>query len=102
MTSFKIGKNAIENWKLFKEDGQKDWWFHLNADSSPYVIVRTEESKLCKEEIKEAALMVKNGSKWKGRGKVKIVYTQISNLKKGKKVGEVFIKSNKKCNYINV
>lgn len=95
---FKVGKNAVDNWKLFKEASQKDWWFHLNSDSSPFVIVKID--KLSKEDIQQAASLVKDNSKRKGKGRVKVVYTQISNLKRGSEVGEVIIKSNKKCRYM--
>ena len=95
---FKLGENARENHRLFDDSLPNDWWFHLDDFPSGHVIV--ESKKLNKDEIIQAALLVKENSKFRNLKKIKVCYLQIKNLKKGKTLGEVILK--KSPNYIKI
>ena len=88
-TIFRLGKNAKENHQLIDDADKNDWWFHLSDYASGHCIV--EKDKLNKEEIIYAAHLVKENSKYNNFKKLKICYTQIKNIKKTKKPGEVII-----------
>jgi len=96
-----LGKNAADNRALFRKASQKDWWFHLDNQPSGHVFLKSPD-ELTKEQVIEAATLVKSTSKAKKSNKVKVVYCRKSNLKLGTSVGEVIIKSHKKCKYIFV
>lgn len=95
------GKNAEDNWKILKEADQNDLWFHLEHDSSPYVILKIDEnvsnnlethsSTLLNDLIYEAALLCKSKSKHKNGRNISIMYTKVKNVKKSDVVGEVNI-----------
>ena len=66
-----------------------------------------DEMKYCediedKTVVYQAAQLVKEKSTVKNFKRVKVIYTQKSNLTKGEKVGEVIIRSNKKCKHVFV
>lgn len=88
-TLFRLGKNAQENHQLIDEADKLDWWFHLSEYASGHCIV--EKENLTKEEIIYAANLIKENSKYNNFKKLKICYTQIKNIKKTKKPGEVII-----------
>lgn len=89
---FKLGKNALDNFKLIDEANDIDdtyWWFHLDRHPSGHCIVHTSE--ITNEMIKYAGQLVKDNSKLRTDKDVKIIYTQIKNIKKNKTIGEVSI-----------
>ena len=95
-----VGKNAIDNWKILDEANIYDTWFHLDKFSSAYVIVNQYIDDMDKETIYKAANLCKEKSKYKNMRNVSIIYTFVKNLKKGSEIGEVIIKSRKKCKKI--
>lgn len=97
-----IGQNAEDNWKILKEAKQNYIWFHLDNLSSPYVILQELIKDSTKDQIYEAALACKENSKYKNIPQVTVIYTEVKNIKKGSKVGQAIIKSNKKCKKIIV
>lgn len=92
-----IGKNKEDNWKIFSEASNTDMWFHLDKFPSCYVVLKGEHSK---ERIQLAAELCKNNTKYRNLKNVAVIYTEISNLKKGTEIGEVIIKNNKKVKKI--
>jgi predicted ribosome quality control (RQC) complex YloA/Tae2 family protein len=89
---YKIGRNAKENFQLIDEANDINdnfWWFHLDDFPSGHCVVFSEE--LNDEIINCACQLVKDNSKLKNENKVKIVYTQIKNVKKTKILGQVLI-----------
>lgn len=97
-----VGTNAKENWKLIDNSDPFDLWFHLDEFPSGHVIIKEKldknkvngiESELIypNQIISLAANHCKSQSKYKDRTKLKIVYTQIAKLKKGKEIGSVII-----------
>ena len=96
-----IGTNAKENWNIIDSSDSFDLWFHVENYPSGHVII--QEQLLSKTEpilypnqiISLAANYCKLQSKLKNKNNVKIVYTEIENIKKGKEVGSVFISKEK-------
>ena len=93
----KIGINAKENWILIDNSYHEDLWFHLDEYPSAHVIISQETNNLdeifySNKIISIASNYCKSNSKnSKNLHKVKIVYTEIKNLKKGKEIGSVII-----------
>lgn len=98
MDQIRLGKNAEDNWKLFREAKQTDYWLHLDKFPSGHAFIESDDQEL----INRAASLVKEHSKVKKLNRIKVVYCRKSNLKLGTSVGEVIIKSHKKCKYIFV
>ena len=91
--TFKLGKNANENFILI-DDADKDyWWVHLSDFPSGHCIINTIE--INKDIIIFAANLVKSYSKLKNMKNVKVTYTQVKNVTKTKIVGMVNITNQK-------
>ena len=86
---FKLGQNAFENHEIIDNSDKSDWWFHLEDYPSGHCVV--ERENLEKEDIIFASTLVKENSKYKNFKKLSICYTQIKNIKKTQKLGEVKI-----------
>ncbi len=100
-----IGENALDNWKILELCDGEDLWMHMDGIPSPYVIIKENPMIKDKDNIKNAInyganLCKENTSKKYITGKLKVVYTEIKNIKKGKKVGEIKINNNPR--YIKV
>ena len=95
--TFKVGKNAKENWKLLEEN-QEYIWFHLNSFPSCYVICCDENPS--KELLLYGAQLCKSNTKYRNLKNVKVNYTKLNNLKKTNEEGSVYIKSNRKVENI--
>jgi hypothetical protein len=88
--TYRLGKNAIENFKLIDDADPDDWWFHLDEHPSGHCII---DSNIINNQMKIfAGNLVKENSKLKNNKNVKIVFTQIKNLVKMKEVGSVLLK----------
>lgn len=98
-TVFKVGKNSKENWELLKEN-RNYMWFHLESFSSCYVICCDENPT--SEMIIYGSELCKMNTKYKNHGKLKVIYTPLNNLKKGKVEGMVIIRNNGKVKNILV
>ncbi len=98
MIKIKYGKNAKENWTLIENASPDDLWFHIDDYPSTHVILEYHESdkiniedyideciKLCVEKTPKIKSYVPKINK------VKVIYTKVENIKKGKSVGEVII-----------
>ena len=108
--TIEVGQNARENWDLIDNSDNNDLWFHLDEYPSAHVILSQNISKLNISELNildypnqiitiasdYCKSYSKNGINLK---KVKIVYTQLKNLKKGKEIGSVIVSE---PNYIYV
>jgi predicted ribosome quality control (RQC) complex YloA/Tae2 family protein len=94
-----IGKSAQENWNLIDSSDDNDLWFHLEDESSPHVILQTNntnKNKISKNVIKACAIYCKQYSKLKSNQNVSIIYTEIKNIKKTNIVGSVITTNIKK------
>ena len=96
----KLGENAKENWELLKNSNQNYWWIHLDAYPSGYVIIEDEDPP--EEVIHDAMLICKDNTKYKKIRNLYFCMTQIKNLKKEEKLGEVSFKSNKKVKKLKI
>jgi len=91
-----IGKSAIENWYIIEKAKSDDLWFHIDNYPSCHVILRTIENiKPSKEIIIRCGLLCKENSKLRNQKNIKIIYTQIKNIKKADIVGSVYTKNTK-------
>ena len=97
--TIKVGKNAVENVKLFDEALQDDLWFHLDSGPSSHVWLHMENGltleniELTKRKslIRECGVYVAENSKCGGRN-VKICYLEKKHLKRDKeKLGTVYL-----------
>lgn len=87
--SYKIGKNAQDNHRLFDEAEDDDIWFHLNDYSSAHMWVKNK--KFSKQELYRLGLVLKTKSKYSKVNGLNIIYTTKKNLKKTEKLGELEI-----------
>ena len=102
-----IGENAKDNTELVKESEQDDIWFHLEKESSPHVILKSNFAN----EIFEQEYLKQVASKlYKYKNKHNcdnVIYTRIKNVKTTKTPGLVetsnttVINYNKLKNYLN-
>lgn len=97
-----VGTNAKENWDLIDKSEPDDLWFHLEDFPSSHVFVREKLSKIStqipnypNQIISIAGDYCKSQSKYNDRTKLKIIYTQISNITKGKTSGSVYVSNSK-------
>lgn len=95
-----IGKNAADNWKIVDEAENRDLWFHVANHPSCHVILKAKDINFYN--INLAAQRCKEHSKLRNLTTVTVMYTTKDNIKKGQNVGEVIIKSNKKCKKVLV
>lgn len=90
-----VGSNAEENWEILSHSRQKHIFFHLASFPSCYVILQTEE-KVGQNILEQCAKICAENTKYKHMSNLRVDCTQVSNVVKGQKVGEVYYKSNKK------
>jgi predicted ribosome quality control (RQC) complex YloA/Tae2 family protein len=87
-----VGKNAKENWNLLDNAEADDIWFHIDNASSPYVILEVKNLDPIPDNIiRECAKICKSLSKDKDVKSVSVIYTLVSNLKKGNSLGSVYL-----------
>lgn len=102
--TIKIGNNAQDNWDLIDESDELDIWFHLDEYPSTHIILKTNGEKLKtidKQIIFICACECKNRTNIKDTkkgDKIKVIYTEIKNIKKGIEVGSVYSKKTKSIN----
>jgi predicted ribosome quality control (RQC) complex YloA/Tae2 family protein len=87
---YRLGRNAKENFKLIDEAIPDDWWVHLGDYPSGHCIINS--NTIDKSMIIFAGNLVKEYSKLNNSKNIKIVYTQIKNIKKTKILGQVIVK----------
>lgn len=102
--TFRLGKNAIENHKLIDDADPNDLWFHLDGFPSGHCILEVNRiNDIDSIDIIYAANLVKSHSKLKNHNKkLKVIYTNVGNLKKGKAKGEVIMLNLKRVKTIMI
>ena len=98
---YKIGTNAAENWGLLAAASQEDYFFHLSAFPSAYVILQ-HRRELTEDMIRTGARLCKEATKYRHYRNLKVDYCPCSNLEKGESMGEVEYKSNRKVGTVKV
>ncbi len=99
-TIIKVGQSAQENWDLIDNSNQNYIWLHLNSFPSCHIVIEDENPTT--ELLLEGARLCKDNTKYRNLKNLKICYTTISNLIKGKEIGSVSYKSNSKVKYIQL
>jgi hypothetical protein len=98
-TIIKLGKNAQENWNLI-ETNENFIWMHLNSFPSGHIIIENENPS--NEMLYICGLHCKENTKYKNLKNLKVCYTTVGNLIKGKEIGSVYFKSKRKVKHIIV
>ena len=101
---FWVGENAQDNWSIIDQAKAKNgtsWlWFHLESFPSSHVVLCAKRKNVEKKHLRYAAQLVKDHTtKYSGHRKIVVIYTELSGVRKGNKVGEVFTK---KCEKLSV
>lgn len=97
-----IGKNAANNWEIYKSSKGSDTIFHLDKFPSPYVIINKPIDELSTPIIEFLAKLCKSKTKYKNVPNIGVLYTLVSNTTLGVKIGSFIINSNRKKNIIHV
>ena len=89
----KIGKNAEDNDNIIKEAKETDVWFHLAEFPSCHVIIEcSKEKPITKQMIYYCGNLVKQNTKYKNIGSLKINYTDCKNVIRTEIKGKVILK----------
>ena len=93
-----VGKNAQDNWDIVRNANQNDLWFHVDKTSSASVVL--DSKYITASNIRDAANLCKQNSKFRDMNRVKVVYCPVRNIHFGNSVGEFIIKSKRRCRVI--
>src|SRR5687768_4490993 len=95
--TIRVGDNAQDNWDLVDESSQNDIWFHVDNHPSCHVVLNVGERRQSphKTVLNYCAALCKEGSKVSNHKNIKIIHTEIKNVKKADIVGSVFTKNTK-------
>lgn len=89
-----VGTNAKDNWDIIDKSHQNDIWFHLSDQPSAHVILKVGQlnlKKISRQVLNECAVQCKSHSKFANiSNRMKVLYTEIKNVTKGKTPGEVY------------
>ena len=89
--TYTIGTNAVENDALITSSGLTDTWFHLDGLPSCHGVINCPIDGLTPSLIYKCALNIKVNTKYKKTPRLKIIYTEISNIKKTETMGQVIL-----------
>jgi len=85
-----IGENKDDNDLIISQAKQSDIWFHLaNLPSCHVIIENSKENPVTKEMIKYCCLLVKQNTKYKNIGKLRVQYCSIKQVKRTNEPGKV-------------
>ena len=104
---FRIGKNAQSNFDLIDEASPEDFWFHVDEYPSPHVIMKIPNTFFADKKkkracLKQGAVLCKSASHYASVPRMKICYTQVSNLIKGDKIGSVAFHCAAAVKYVDI
>jgi hypothetical protein len=91
-TTFKVGRNAADNWKLIQAADRAFYWLHMDGGRpSAHVIIEIDcEPSLA--ELQKAAELCIAQTKTPCRD---FVWARVSDVRLGSKTGEVVLKKRK-------
>jgi predicted ribosome quality control (RQC) complex YloA/Tae2 family protein len=104
--TYYIGRDASDNFKIIDLAQPDDIWVHAKSISSCHVIaIIPEQFTLSKKQIitiikKGASLCQKNTNKLINEKNIEFTYTQVKNVMKTERVGEVIV-TNEKNIFVN-
>ncbi len=87
------GRNAPENWAILEGAEKEDLWFHLDEFPSAHVILEVHKDiqEIDKDVIEYCCKLCVKRTPKVNSVKVKVIYTEVRYLRKGKSVGEVCV-----------
>ena len=91
---FAIGNNARTNWQMLDNADEHDLFIHLKDSSSPYVIVALRDLKtgsFREADILQGCKLCKQNSSKKLNTREKVMFTEVKNVKKGKRIGSAVV-----------
>ena len=90
-----VGQNKNENDKLLRTSAQSDVWFHLENQSGPHMILKTNgETLLPKRYINYISSLFREYKNNLGR-RYTVIYTEVKNVKLTNEPGMVIPTSSK-------
>lgn len=89
--TYTIGTNAVENDALITRSGLTDTWFHLDELPSCHGVINCPIDTLTSNLVYKCALNIKLNTKFKKTPRLKIIYTEISNIIKTDIMGQVIL-----------
>ena len=89
--TYTIGTNAAENDTLISNSSLTDTWFHLDELPSCHGVINCHIDTLTSNLIYKCALNIKLNTKFKKTPRLKIIYTEISNIIKTDIMGQVIL-----------
>lgn len=89
-TTFKVGRNAAENWKLIQAANRSYYWLHMDGGQPSAHVIIEIDCKPTPAELRHAAELCITQTKTSCKD---FVWAQIKNVKLGSKTGEVILKS---------
>ncbi len=92
-TRFIVGQSATDNWSIIAAANKDYYWLHLDDCPSAHIIIEIDVEPTHME-IAFAAELVRTATP-RAPPHAGIVWTQVSNLRRGSKPGEVYFKNSK-------
>lgn len=89
-----IGKNALGNEQIIKHSHPESLWFHFDNISSAHIILESKGDDIPKRYIHQVAAKLFNYKK-NIPNNIKVIYTQIKNVKLTNVLGTVIPKHTK-------
>ena len=89
--TIQIGKNKMDNDKLFESALGHHTWFHIANERSAHLWINVSTSSISKNQLYQIALKLKKKSKFSKTNFVEIVYAQKDQLQKTEIVGQIQI-----------
>ena len=86
--TFKVGKDAQDNWDLVDESVEGDIWIHLHDYPSGHVIIENTRD-IQNSDILYGCVLCKENSKYKYKKNIRCSVLDRKYIKKGKSKGEV-------------
>jgi predicted ribosome quality control (RQC) complex YloA/Tae2 family protein len=88
-TTFRVGRNAAENWKLIQAADRTHHWLHMDGGRPSAHVIIEIDCEPTDAELQKAAELCIAQTKTHCRD---FVWAQIKDVKLGSKVGEVALK----------
>jgi predicted ribosome quality control (RQC) complex YloA/Tae2 family protein len=98
----KVGQNAKENWNMLCDIEDNFLFFHLSDFPSCYVIIEYNNIENPPYDLlKFGATICKSNTKYRNMKNIRVDWTWCNNIKKGRKIGEIYYKKSELVKTIN-
>ena len=95
-TTFKVGRNAAENWKLIQAADRAFYWLHMDGGRPSAHVIIEIDCEPTAAELQHAAKLCIAQTKTPCRD---FVWARVSDVRLGSKPGKVVIKNESKFTY---